>query len=129
MTSVPGSGVGRPLPERGSATVLMLAAVGVLLLVGVGGLAVSSAVAAMHRARAAADLGALAAAGALARGLPGQEACAAGLRVVRANAASAQACRPAGDGSVTVVATAPAGLRLSGLAWTARAVGRAGPAP
>ena len=115
--------------ERGGATVLALAGVGVLLVLCLGGAAVGSAVVAMHRARAAADLGALAAAGSLAQGSPPGDACAAGLRLVRANAASLSECDPAEDGSVTVTTTVPAGLPFPGVGWTARAAGRAGPAP
>ena len=48
--------------ERGSATVLVVAGIGVLVAVLVGALTVLDAVATSRRAQAAADLGALAAA-------------------------------------------------------------------
>ena len=65
--------------ERGSATVLALAALCVLVVVLVAGLALGSAVVATHRARAAADLAALAAAQALQRGVDPSRASASGV--------------------------------------------------
>jgi secretion/DNA translocation related TadE-like protein len=109
--------------------VVAVAALGVLALVTVGGLALGSAAAAMHRARSASDLGALAAATALSAGVPDHDACAAGARVVGANRAVQSSCRAAPDGSVTVSATVRPALPWPGLAGAARATARAGPAP
>jgi secretion/DNA translocation related TadE-like protein len=119
---------GRPR-ERGSSTVVAVGAVGVLALVSSGALVLGSAVAAMHRARSASDLGALSAAAALSSGVPDRDACAAGALVVRANRAAPLSCRTAADGSVTVVAAARPALPWPGLDTTARATARAGPAP
>ena len=116
--------------ECGSATVLSLAAVGALLVCLVGGLAVASAVHAGHRARAGADLAALAAAAALAQGTAGGAACARGSGIAAANGTALRRCAAAGDGSVTVEVTAPVSLRLPGLpAGPAVARARAGPRP
>jgi secretion/DNA translocation related TadE-like protein len=119
-----------PAPgEQGSATVITLGAVGVLVLVMVGGVALGSAVAAMHRARSAADLGALAAAGTLAASASPLDACAAGAEVVRANRATQTSCRTYPDGSVILAVAVPPALVWPGLDPTARATARAGPAP
>jgi hypothetical protein len=53
----------------------MLAVIAVVLMLTVSGLLLASAVLVSHRARAAADLAALAAAGALIRGEPPVAAC------------------------------------------------------
>lgn len=90
--------------ERGSASVWTLLAVTCLLAGTVAGLALVDVTLARHRAAAAADLAALAAAGAE---LPFQPAgpapCAAAARVAARNAATLVLCRKAGDGSVTVI--------------------------
>jgi secretion/DNA translocation related TadE-like protein len=61
--------------EQGAATVLVTAAVAVLLVLTWGGLTVAAVISAMHRSRAAADLAALAGAGAWAQGVSGTSAC------------------------------------------------------
>ncbi|WP_353952622.1 Rv3654c family TadE-like protein [Knoellia sp. S7-12] len=60
--------------ERGSGTVLVVAAIGVLLVLVTGGLHLGAAATAAHRARSAADLAALAGASAIQQG--GVDACA-----------------------------------------------------
>lgn len=117
--------------ERGSATVLAVAGVGALLLCLVGGLVVTGAVRAGHRAKAAADLAALAAASALQQGAPAGSACSRGRGIAAANGADLRSCAAASDGSVEVAVTVPLPLDLPGLVVpegaTARA--RAGPRP
>jgi secretion/DNA translocation related TadE-like protein len=112
--------------DRGSGTLLMLGpvAVGLLLAAAMGGY--GQAVLARHRAEAAADLAALAAAALWDAGQPG--ACPAALRVAGANGGRLVACRTAADGTVRVaVAVPPHGPATP---W-GPAVGnaRAGPAP
>jgi hypothetical protein len=80
-----------------------------------GAMALSSAVIATHQARAAADLGALAAAQALQAGADPPAACAAGASVTAKNGASPQGCLVAGDGSVTARAMVTAGFALPGV--------------
>jgi secretion/DNA translocation related TadE-like protein len=86
--------------ERGSATVLTVGALLALVLVLGGVLVVAGTVRDVHRARAAADLSALAAVWAVARG--GGVDCGAGASVARANAALLTGCAEQGDGSVVV---------------------------
>lgn len=106
--------------ERGSATVWLLAAGLLTVLVG-GGLAGAGAVVvARHRAQAAADLGALAGA---AYGLDGPAAaCRRAELIVRANGARMLRCELRG---LDVVVTAQ--VRARGLGGNARATARAGP--
>lgn len=117
--------------ERGSATVLAVAGTGALLLCLVGGLAVTSAVHAGHRARAAADLAALAAASALQQGVPADSACLRGRAVAAANGADLRSCAAASDGSVEIGVTVPLPLALPTpvVRGEARARARAGPRP
>ena len=111
-------------------TVVVVGGVGVALVLLVGGLALSSAVVATHRARAAADLGALAAAQALQAGADPRAACAAGASVTRRNGARPKRCFVAGDGSVTVSVMAAPVFALAGLeSGTTTATARAGPSP
>ena len=91
------AGVG---PERGSATVLTVGAVAVVVLVLTGVLVVSGVVRDVHRARAAADLAALAAAGPVASG--GVADCDVGGAVAAANGAVLTGCAVEPDGSVVV---------------------------
>jgi secretion/DNA translocation related TadE-like protein len=75
-----------------------------------------------HRAGAAADLAALAAAQAL---RDGSDPCAAATTVARANDARVAACEPDGlEVRVTVEADTP---RMVGLTWSVPASARAGP--
>ncbi|HEY9267247.1 MAG TPA: Rv3654c family TadE-like protein [Mycobacterium sp.] len=94
-----------------------------LLVVTVGGAHVGSAVIARHRAQAAADLAALAAAADVPGGAEG--ACARAAVLAHAMDAAAVACTLDGL-DVVVTVEAPAGLRVAGTA-AARAVARAGP--
>ncbi len=110
--------------DRGSGVVLVVGAIGALLSLMLGGLMVLSAVLASHRAQAAADLGALAAASSLVAGEGSAAACADGARVVAANAAVLLRCRDSGGLSVELVVEVPASISRIGTA-TARA--RAGP--
>jgi len=121
----PAAGIGRRMAERGSATVVTLAVIVVVLILTVSGLMLASAVLASHRARAAADLAALAAAGALMRAEPPSVACLLAARVAAANQASLERCTTAGA-EVRLSAAVPTGLKGLGVA-TARS--RAGPAP
>jgi secretion/DNA translocation related TadE-like protein len=120
----------RPREEGGSVTVVVVAAIGVALILLMGGLALASAVIATHRARAAADLGALAAAQAIQRGLDTAEACAIGTSVTARNGAQPVGCAVAADGSVTSRATTRASF---GVPWaggrSTTATARAGPLP
>ena len=111
--------------EGGSATVVMLGVIGALLVLTVSGLLLASAVLASHRARATADLAALAAAGVLMRGEPASVACSAAAQVAAANHAQVTQCVASGT-EVRLVAAVPAGVKGVGVA-TARS--RAGPGP
>jgi secretion/DNA translocation related TadE-like protein len=111
-------------------TVAMVAVMGVLVLVLWGGAALASAVSAAHRARAAADLGALAGAAALEAGASAGEACARAGVLVHRNGARLTGCTAAGDGSLLVVDESPITLRLPGGGPDmAKARSRAGPSP
>jgi secretion/DNA translocation related TadE-like protein len=111
--------------EAGSATVVMLAVIAAVLTLTASGLLLSSAVLASHRARSAADLAALAAAGALLEGEAPPRACQAAARVVAANAGQLQRCVAVGE-EVQISVAVHAGARGLGVA-TARS--RAGPSP
>ena len=125
-----GNPVARSGEDRGSVTVVVVAAIGVVLILLWGGLALASAVIATHRARSAADLGALAAAQAIQRGVAPPEACAVGMSVTARNGARPAGCVVAPDGSVTARAATRAGLGLLGAgSRTATATARAGPSP
>ncbi|MDZ5622563.1 Rv3654c family TadE-like protein [Nocardioides sp. HM23] len=109
--------------ERGAATVLVTACLGLLLLVGCA-LAVVAAMIAAHRsAQAAADLAALA--GAVAA-RDGDDPCAAAGSVAAANGARLTRCTTAGT-EVTVEVVAP-GPRWLGQTHDLAATARAGPA-
>ena len=127
LVSQPGApGVGRRASgERGSATVVMLAVIAVVLMLTVSGLMLASAVLASHRARAAADLGALAAVGALMQGEPLGAVCQVAARVATANQGTVQQCIVVGA-EVRLSIAVPTGMRGLGVA-TARS--RAGPGP
>lgn len=118
----------RPRRERGSGTVLMLAVVAVVLVLTIGAVAVGSAVLAAHRARSAADLAALAAAGTLAQGRSASSACAVAGAMAARNSADLVGCAATADGSVVVHTTAGVVVGLPGQPRSARALARAGPA-
>ena len=114
----------RTLPdERGSVTVVMLAVIATVLVLTVSGLLLASAVLASHRARSAADLAALAAAGMLMRGEPATAACESAARVAAANHGRVQRCIVSGQEVRLTVAVA-AGVESLGVA---EARSRAGP--
>lgn len=111
--------------SRGSATVLVLGAVAVLLVTMVGGLCVVSAVVAAHRAHSAADLAALAAAAALVAGESSATACGRGAAVAAGNRGYLTSCTAGPDFTAElVVQVDAAGSRVG----TATARSRAGPA-
>jgi secretion/DNA translocation related TadE-like protein len=91
--------------ETGSATVLVVGAVGVLVTVLTGALLVVTAVHDVHRARSAADLAALAGASA-ALGRQG-DVCGRSSVVARANGTRMTGCVVMTDGSVVVTVDAP----------------------
>lgn len=111
--------------DRGSATVWVLALCGVLVSLGAAGVLVGGAVTGRHRAEAAADLAALAAAGRAVSGVA--DPCAAAGSVASADGAVLESCTVLPGGVVEVRVTVgvmlgPLGRRQA----TARA--RAGPA-
>lgn len=112
--------------ERGSATVWMVALSGVLATLGVAVVLGGAAVVARHRATAAADLAALAAAGRAVTADP--DACAVAADVAAANAAELTGCTVGVDAVVEISVSVPVRFGPLGLlAATGRA--RAGPAP
>ncbi len=78
--------------ERGSATVVMLGVIASVLILTISGLLLASAVLASHRARAAADLGALVAAGVLLRGESAIAACESATRIAALNHGLVRQC-------------------------------------
>lgn len=104
---------------------VMLGVIGAVLMLTISGLLLASAVLASHRARAAADLAALAAAGVLMRGEPTSAVCAAAAQVAAVNHARVQHCIASAT-EVRLSVAVPAGVRGVGVA-TARS--RAGPGP
>lgn len=123
---IPAADLSRRLSdERGSSTVVMLAVIGAVLTLTVSGLLLVSAVLASHRARAAADLASLAAAGVLIRGEPPAVACQLAAQVAAANHGRLQDCLAVGT-EVRVSIVVSTGIQGLGVA-TARS--RAGPDP
>lgn len=121
-----GVDIGRRSPgERGSATVVMLGVIASVLMLTISGLLLASAVLASHRSRAAADLAALAAAGALMRGESALAACESAVDVAALNHARVQQCLASGT-EVRLIVAVPTGVQGVGVA-TARS--RAGPGP
>jgi secretion/DNA translocation related TadE-like protein len=114
--------VSRPDPERGAATVLVVAFLGLLLLVGAA-LGVVGAMFRAHRAaQSAADLAALSGAAAVARG---EDPCAAAARVAEANGATLVSCAP--DGFEVRVVAEVDGPRWLGQSADLVGEARAGP--
>lgn len=109
--------------EAGSATILVLAATGLLLFVGLALGGVAAVVVAHRSAQAAADLAALAAASAASTGADG---CAAADRSARANEASLTGCEQAGR--VVTVTVLVRGPRLVERHYDVTSQARAGPA-
>lgn len=110
--------------ERGSATVLMVMAIGVVVLCLTGASAVLSATQASHRARAAADLSALAGAQALI-GADARSPCEVAAAVALRNGGSLVECSIVGDDLTVSVATETSWPGLG----SAHARARAGPEP
>jgi len=109
--------------DRGSATLPALACLGVLILLGAALGVVAGLVTAHRSAQSAADLAALAVAGALGEG---GEPCAAGVAVATANEARMTGCELVGRTAlVTVAVTGPHWL---GQDADLEATARAGPA-
>lgn len=104
---------------------IMLGVIAAVLTMTVSGLLLASAVLASHRARAAADLAALAAAGLLIRGEAAGAACESAAQVAAANHGRLQQCLASGT-EVRLVVVVTAGVTGLGVA-TARS--RAGPGP
>lgn len=116
-------GRGRPSCERGSATVLVVAAAGVLLFLGAA-LAVVVAMVAAHRAaQSAADLAALAGAGAAAGGADG---CAGAAEVAHRNGARLTSCTV--EAGIVEISVSVAGPHWLGETSDLSARARAGPA-
>lgn len=112
----------RSRDDNGAATVLVLAMAGVLMFVLVGLSAVTGLVTAQRRAQAAADLAALAGAGALPGGGDG---CAVASRISLANGAALDACSVSAQ-DVWVEVTVP-GPQWPGRSLRVTAEARAGP--
>lgn len=109
--------------ERGAAAVLVVALTGLVLLLGLSAAFVTATAAAHRRAQGAADLAALAGAGALARG---RDPCAASGVIAVDNGARVRSCTVLGaDVLVEVVVSGP---RWWGHGWEPRGRARAGPA-
>jgi secretion/DNA translocation related TadE-like protein len=114
--------------ECGAMTVALAGVVAAALLVLCGAMCLAAATVAAHRARSAADLGALAAALVLQEGAGAGEACARAATVAALNSARSRHCRAAADGTVVLVTSSPVGLSLPGLGRVeARGQARAGP--
>lgn len=99
--------------QRGAGTALVAAVVLVLMVVAAGLVVLSGYVAAIHHARAAADLVALSAASSRARG---QDACRAAARVATSNGVDIAECRTRGDSLdfvVTVTVTERVGAPVA----------------
>jgi secretion/DNA translocation related TadE-like protein len=110
--------------DRGSATVWVLALSGVLVALGAAGVLVGSAVVIRHRAEAAADLAALAAAGNAVAGWA--DPCATASSVAVANGAVLEACSVLPGAVVQIRVGVRMPMGPLGLRW-ARASARAGP--
>ena len=103
----------------------MVGVIASLMILTISGLLLASAVLASHRARTAADLAGLAAAGLLMRGGPPAAACDLAAQVTAMNHARMEVCKTSGA-DVQIRVAVLAGLKGVGVA-TARS--RAGPSP
>lgn len=106
--------------EDGGASVLVVAASGAVVAVLAGALAVTATVREVHRARAAADLSALAAAGGVAEG--GSVDCASAHAVASRNGATLAACGALTDGSAVVTVSVATDRSGPASAWLPRLV-------
>jgi secretion/DNA translocation related TadE-like protein len=114
-----------PDAERGSATLLAVAIIGILLLLGMAANLVVAAAAAHRAAQAAADLAALAGAQAWQVQRDATQACAAAATVAHDNRAGMTVCRVEGDDVLTVVQVD--GPSLFGQTFEITGRARAGP--
>lgn len=121
--------------EAGQVTVVMAGLAGALVVVLLAALSLGAAVFASHRARSAADLGALAGAAELEAGGGPVVACDRAATVVARNGAAMTSCQVDADDAVWVQATVPVGLIARsvgasvGAPMSAQARSRAGPGP
>ena len=112
--------------ERGSATVLMAAIMGVVVTLGGAAMVIAGYLVGHHRARAAADLAALSGAAAHVRA---EDACSQARRIARQNGATVVRCSWVGDDIdfvVTVRTAVSTVSRLPGLPRTMEAEAHAG---
>ncbi|WP_164512566.1 Rv3654c family TadE-like protein [Nocardioides baekrokdamisoli] len=109
------------LTDRGSATMFVAVALTVVLFAGLAVATVNGLVVVHRRAQSAADLAALAGAGAL---MTASDPCAAAGRIAAANGATVEDCQPTPD-AVTVVVSVPGPEMVGGLVRL-RAHARAG---
>ncbi len=115
--------------DRGSATVLAVGLIAVLLTVTVAALVVLGAIRSLHVARASADLAALAGAGHLQEeGDPGA-ACREAERIAARQHATVDACAVGAGEVVTVTTSVGIPLRPPGVPESAQGRARAGPVP
>lgn len=124
-----GRGVARIRTERGAGTALVALTAVAVMLGAVMVLTVSTYVVALHRARAAADLSALAAAQAA---VTGSDGCQAARELAAAHRAGVSHCRQnGGQGSVAVSVTTTVDLRwrMPGLPATVSTTAHAGTSP
>lgn len=113
--------------ERGSGTVLTMAAIGVLLILSAAATQLGAVASAAHRARAAADLSALAGATAVSEGAAAP--CTVALELARRNGARLVLCRLETGESLRVRVVTEVSRAWAGLPATVGAEARAGPAP
>jgi secretion/DNA translocation related TadE-like protein len=109
-------------PEAGSASVIVIGVIGLLLTLTAGALVLAGAVRASHQARLGADLAAITGAQQVRDGASASAACATAGRMATANGTSLQACSVTGS-VVTVVAVAHSAT------WPAPATARARAGP
>jgi secretion/DNA translocation related TadE-like protein len=114
--------VNHPARERGSASVIVVGIIGLLVSLTAGALVLAGAVRASHQARLGADLAAIAGAQQLRDGGSAGGACVAAAKIAVANGTSLQSCSVAGT-DVTVIVAA----RSSTWPEPATARSRAGP--
>lgn len=110
--------------DRGSASLLVVALTGIVLLLGLAGAFLTATGAAHRRAQSAADLAALAGATA---GQRGGDACAVAGQVADHNGAQSAACHV--EGHDVVVEVLLAGPEFLGHSWELVGQARAGPDP
>lgn len=119
--------------ERGSGTVLGLAAIGVIVTTLIAFVMVGSAVLARQQAQSAADLGAVAGAQELKAGASTDAACSRAKEFVEVNGASVDACTVSGSTSPEVGPTmrlrVSRGVAVGPPSWVARVTANAGLVP